>query len=203
MAQLLYLSSGAQETIEKIQCWSTPDAPITIGNIYSDLFKSLDAYDAILIGMHADQRRLAAHTGELAAYLERGGTIVANGHVAYPYLPQIAPFQPIPDYRRDDLIVYRDSLHPVWDGVATEDLSQRRGVAGFYARGWHAPPPSAQVIHSIGDARRPVDFMYRVGSGRVLFHGGNELWAFDDGTSTAGRLAPQLFAWLSAGKRNS
>ena len=96
--------------------------------------------------------------------------------------------------RVEDLDVRRAAPHPVWDGVAVEDLTSRRGVVGFYARGWHAPPEGARILHTIGPAELPVDFVYRVGAGRVLFHGGNDLWTFAANTSTR-RLTPQLLAW--------
>ncbi len=67
----------------------------------------------------------------LATYLENGGTIVANGHIAYPFLPRMTPFRPIPNYRVEDLIVRRHIAHPIWEGVTVEDLSRRRGVTGF------------------------------------------------------------------------
>jgi len=202
MTQFLYLSSGVQEAAEKMRRLSTPRTPIKIGSVYGRDLDELDNYNAILISIHVDQRRLAASAATIAAYLESGGTIVANGHIAYPYLPQLTPFQPIPNYRLADLIVYRHIAHPIWEGVATKDLSQRRGVGGFYARGWHSPPAGAQIIHSIGDTLRPVDFIYRVGAGRVLFHGGNDLWSFADPDSSTACLAAQLFDWLWREDRN-
>jgi hypothetical protein len=34
--------------------------------------------------------------------------------------------------------------------------------------------------------------------GRLLVHGGGDLWSFADGATRAARLAPQLIAWLLA-----
>ena len=31
--------------------------------------------------------------------------------------------------------------HPIFDGVDPDDLTLRKGVAGFFARGHHPPPP--------------------------------------------------------------
>ena len=41
-----------------------------------------------------------------------------------------------------------------------------------------------------------MDFVYRVGAGRVLFHGGNDLWQYAGATDTTGRIVPQLLDWL-------
>lgn len=195
MRKLLFLSSGARETVEKIEAWSSEDTPIEIGDVYGEDLEKLDLYQAVLIGVHVDQRRLASRKDRLTAYLERGGIVIANGHVAYPFLPQMTHFHSIPHYRVEDLEVRRHVAHPIWEGVSVDDLTRRRGVSGFYARGWHAPPDGAEIIHTIGEAERPVDFIYTVGAGRVLFHGGNDLWSFADSKTSADRLAPQLLEW--------
>ena len=109
---------------------------------------------------------------------------------------RLAPFQPLRDYRVQDLMVRREAAHSVWDGVVEDELTFRRGVAGFYGRGWHQPPDGATVIHSIGTGRHPVDFVDRVGAGRVRFHGGTALWPDAGATDTTGRIVPQLLDWL-------
>jgi hypothetical protein len=203
MRKLLFLSSGARETVEKIEVLISEDTPIEIGDVYGEDLEKLDLYQGVLIGAHVDQRRLASRKDRIAAYLERGGTIIANGHVAYPFLPQMTQFHPIPHYRLEDLEVRRHDAHPIWEGVSVDDLTRRRGVSGFYARGWHAPPSGAEIIHTIGKAERPIDFIYGVGMGRVLFHGGNDLWSFADRNTSAARLAPQLLEWAFSREASS
>lgn len=169
---------------------------------------ALDQYDldaaclagprALVIGMHCDQRHLAARAGLIADFLGRGGRVVASGHHAYPFLPGIGDFQPTPQPTLSDLMIHRLADHPVWAGVEGRDLSFRRGVAGFYGRGWHQPPDGALVVNGIGPDRRPLDFVYRVGAGAVLFHGGNDLTGYGGPGDTAGRILPQLLVWMIA-----
>jgi hypothetical protein len=158
----------------------------------------LGDYRALLIGMHCDQLYLSRRRERIEAFVRAGGTLVVSGHVAWPVVSGLTAFQPIPDYRLADLQVQRESAHPVWDGVAMDDLTFRRGVAGFYGRGWHVPPPDATVIHSLGPERRPLDFAYALGAGRVLFHGGNDLWTYLDTGNSAERMVPQLFDWIAS-----
>jgi hypothetical protein len=145
--------------------------------------------------MHCDQRFLAGHSGLIEEFLQQGGTVVANGHLAYPFLAGIRGFHPIRNHRLDDLAIIRLVDHPIWSGVSEQALTFRRGVAGFYGRVWHDPPADATVVHALGRQDRPVDFIYPRGRGRVLFHGGNDLWQLggDDATS---RILPQFFQWL-------
>lgn len=159
---------------------------------------ALDGIDALLFSMHADQRFLAARAARIAAYIERGGTVVANGHIAYPYLPEVGGYIPSPGQGLKDLAIHRVAAHPIWEGVSEGDLTFRRGVAGFYGRGGHQPPAGATVVHTVGAQAQPLDIIYRVGAGRVLLHGGNDLWQYGGNDSTA-RIAPQLIGWLFGG----
>lgn len=157
----------------------------------------LQDYRSVLVGMHVDQRYLAARRDRLDGFVAAGGTIHASGHVAHPYLAGLSRFEPLEGYRVEDLAVTNEASHPVWQGVEMADLSFRKGVAGFYARGGHAPPGGARLIQTIGPRRLPVDFEYRLGAGRVLFHGGNDLWTYLGTGTSADRMVPQLFDWLS------
>lgn len=160
----------------------------------------LARYRGLLVTMHADQRLLARQRTQLEAFLAQGGTIVFCGHVAYPILDELNPYQPIADYRLDDLRVAPERPHPVWEGVDPEHLTFRKGVAGFYGRGHNPPPPGARVINTLGPRRLPVDFECRPrAGGRLLVHAGADLWTYLEADSSATRLTPQLLDWIVAG----
>lgn len=159
----------------------------------------LSAFRGLLIGLHADQRHLASRRAQLEGFLGQGGTIVVCGHVGHPFLAELNPFAPIPDYRVEDLEVNREAAHPVWEGVEMEHLSRRRGVAGFYGRGSNPPPPGARVINSLGPGRHPVDFECRpAAGGRILVHSGADLWGYHGSDTSAERIMPQLLDWIAA-----
>jgi hypothetical protein len=157
----------------------------------------LERFRTLMVPMHVDQRFLATRRERLDAFVASGGTVLIGGHVAYPFLAGTAPFVPLTDYRLEDLVVAPAVPHPIWDGIDFQDLTFRRGVAGFYAGGHHPPPPGATVINTIGPARLPVDILWRHGGGRVLLHGGNDLWTYSGTGTSADRLLPQLFRWLA------
>ncbi len=48
------------------------------------------AYDGVLISMFADQVHLGEIAGKIAAYLDAGGTLIINGHIARPFLPELS-----------------------------------------------------------------------------------------------------------------
>ena len=174
-----------------------PDAlgSITAHDLYGLPALDLNKFGSLLVSMHVDQRFLASRAGQIASFLHDGGTVIANGHLAYSFLPGITGFHALETYGLKDLIVRRLTDHAIWAGVSENDLTFRRGVAGFYGRAWHDPPHGATIVHALGTPDRPLDFIYRVGRGRVLFHGGNDLWQYG-GATTAGRIIPQLLHWM-------
>jgi len=196
MKPALALTFGYPDgSLHALQRNETAKGRVVLQDIYSLDASVLENFQALLISMHCDQRFLASHAGSIDRFLQEGGTVVANGHLAYSFLPKVHAFHPIDNYRVEDLAIIRLVDHPIWDGVSERELTFRRGVAGFYGRVWHEPPPGAVVVHALGRSDRPVDFIYSVGQGRVLFHGGNDLWQFGGGDTTS-RILPQFFKWL-------
>jgi hypothetical protein len=176
-----------------------PDAmgKIASRDVYALEQLDLNHYGTLLVSMHLDQRFLASRAAQIESFLRDGGTVIANGHLAYPFLPGMTGVRALENYGLRDLAVKRLIDHPIWQGVSEHDLTFRRGVAGFYGRAWHDAPEGALVVHALGVPDRPVDFIYGVGKGRVLFHGGNDLWQYG-GSDSAGRILPQLLRWIFA-----
>ena len=158
----------------------------------------LSAYRALLVPAHLDQRFFGTLTGKISAFLDGGGTLVFNGHVAWPMLPEFAPFVVLPKVSLATLEVHRLTDHPVFAGVDARELTYRRGVAGFYARGHNPPPVGAVPLHGLGPARAPCDWVYsRPAGGRILMHAGNDLWMYAGSSDTTARIVPQLCRWAA------
>jgi len=158
----------------------------------------LEDYAAIMLPAHLDQRYFGEISDRITAYLDQGGTLVFNGHVAWPMLPEFKPFVPLPKVDLEHLQVYRLTPHPVFEGVDMQDLTFRRGVAGFYARGHNPMPDGAVPLLGLGPDRIPCDWVYdRPEGGRVFMHAGNDLWMYAGDTTTAARIADQLCTWAA------
>jgi hypothetical protein len=154
---------------------------------------------ALLIPHHADQRHLAHRRGLLDGFLAAGGALVVCGQPAYPFLAGLATFEPLATMTRATLTVAIVAPHPVLDGVAADDLTYRRGVAGFWGRGQVPPPAGARVLTTLDSGRVPLDWELAVpGGGRLLVHPGNDLWGYAAEPTTAARLVPNLLRWLAA-----
>lgn len=158
----------------------------------------LSGYRALLLSMVTDQQTLMERKPQLEAFLDGGGTIVLNGHVGFPFLDGLTPFVPLPRRGKADLVIARLADHPVFDGVSAEDLTLRRGVAGFYGRGHNPPPAGALALNGVGPDRVPVDWLWhRPNGGRLFSHAGIDLWIYAGDPTGAARMTPNLIAWLS------
>jgi len=157
-------------------------------------------YAAVLAPIHVDQRHLSEIAGKIEAYLEAGGTVLCNGHIVRPFLRELSPFVPLMRPKLSDLTIHRAAAHPLFDGVTSDALTRRKGVAGFYARGSNPAPDGALVLNTIGPDRLPVDWIAtRPSGGRLFVHSGNDIWSFFGRDNAAGRaFAQRLFDWLAA-----
>jgi hypothetical protein len=191
--------------------WSTADIPspiqrpplphtLTVLDQYrlddlddDDLF----AFDGMILSMHADQRHLSTLANRLDAFVERRAMLV-NGPVMHPFLPEFdRGFVPLPERNLASLRISVALGGGVFDGVSAGDLTFRRGVAGFWARGSQTPPPDATILTTLGSDQVPCDWcVMRHGGGRLFVHPGNDVWTFREPGTTTVDLWPKLLDWL-------
>ncbi|MEO1104943.1 MAG: hypothetical protein AAFW98_14650, partial [Pseudomonadota bacterium] len=171
--KLLYLNNtahAAPKALMKLRSIAVDNAP--------QYQASLAGADIVYVPMHADQRDLAARS-EISWFVETGGILVVNGHIAHSFHPALSPFVPSRGTGLAALKVHRSSPHPLFEGVPLETLNLTKGVAGFYARGGNPAPSDATVIHTVGPDKLPVDWLLQHPSGGLLFvHSGNDIIAF-------------------------
>lgn len=171
--------------------------------------------NGLVIGGGADHLLLNRYRDELTGYVRAGGRVLVNGQVVLPFLDGLAVWRKLEFRGAQDVRPHAVTGHPVWAGIDYRDLHYRTGVsgthsyerladigvAGFYGRGYHLDlPESAAVVTGIGSYRLPLDYSYRIGSGEVLVHGGNDLESFSDERYSTAVLGPNLVDWLEAGR---
>ncbi|WP_064059906.1 hypothetical protein, partial [Rhodococcus rhodochrous] len=170
------------------------------GGALVDGFREIDVYDlpsvcgpevtGIYFTGDVDQEYLFDNRDVLDAFVARGGRVLINGHVQRIFLTGLTRWRKLEFRNPSDLALRRVNEHPVWAGIDPKALLynsgrrgpvpfeelERIGVAGFYGRGCYLDmPDGAQVVHALGRTRAPIDYEYRLGQGRVLVHGGNDL----------------------------
>ncbi|PID66507.1 MAG: hypothetical protein CR975_02590 [Gammaproteobacteria bacterium] len=152
---------------------------------------------ALLVGFTVDQILLARASAWIEDFLHSGGTLVFNGHIAHPFLSVLSRYEPLPRRGKDDLLVRPINPHPVFAGVDFMDLTERRGVRGFYGRGANPMPEDAIPINRVGESA-VVDWQLNIGTGRLLVHAGINLWLYHRDKNSSARIVPQLLDWCLA-----
>ncbi|MFC0315677.1 hypothetical protein ACFQNE_11435 [Gordonia phosphorivorans] len=157
-----------------------------------------NAVRGLIVNSACDQIFLERRRDLLTDFVTGGGRIAVMGHALTDFLPGLGRWRRLQYSGPKDLAITADTAHPVWAGVDTADLTFRRGVSGFYARGYSERlPDGATVINRIGRLGLPVDYVYRLGAGEVLVHGGLDLAVYRHDPNTSARIFPQLLQWLS------
>lgn len=180
-----------REVVESLDMYELPSA-------------NLEPYIALMITGNVDQELLYRERAVIRDFLDSGKVVVFSGHLLHPWLPGAGTFVPkeIRSFRDYEIRIVKP--HPIFEGVEAEDLTLRRGVAGFFARGHNPPPEGAEVLLELADGEPIVYVDRRSTNGIILAHSGYDLLAhgldrpYDDGAprNTAGRIGSQLLDWI-------
>ncbi|QYN37511.1 hypothetical protein K1T35_09865 [Pseudonocardia sp. DSM 110487] len=161
----------------------------------------LSRYALLVVPATVDQEHLARHRHVIRDYLDEGGVLLFGGQLHRDWLPGASSFVPLP---RPSLDAYRVAWiadHPIFAGVEPDDLTFRRGVAGFFARGHHPLPPGAEVLVRLAGGE-PATYVDRTSTrGTILVHASGDLLGYDRADGTSSRLSGQLIDWARAEAR--
>ncbi|WP_226864234.1 hypothetical protein [Mycolicibacterium baixiangningiae] len=177
----------------------TPDADPRLGQVDIYRLPETDLTDVrgLIIGAGADQIFLERNRDLITEFARSGGRIAVMGHAVTDFLPGLGVWRKLTYTGPKDLAISFGDPHPVWEGVEAIDLSVRKGVTGFYARGYADKIPADAIVTTrIGRHALPLDYVYPLGDGQVLVHGGNDLTNWKNDPNTAARMTPQLIDWL-------
>lgn len=171
--------------LTRIDCYALGDVP-------------LERYAGLIVaGAAVDQEYLHRQRDRIRAYLDAGGVVVFGGHLHRPWLPGTGLFVPKRVRSHHDYMVRIVADHPVLVGVDARDLTFRRGVAGFFARGHHPAPPGAEVLVAFVSGE-PVTYVDRATTaGTILVQATSHPLAHGGSGTTAERIPAQLLVWIS------
>src|SRR5271156_4305333 len=155
---------------------TTGPSPVQTGALGHAVY-SIDCYDlttvdlcryvVLVIPSTVDQEFLARNRAVIRAFLDSGRVLIFGGHLHRDWLPGAELFRPIPTPSPRAYRVARVADHPIFAGVRTDDLTFRRGVAGFFARGHHPVPDGGEVLAWL-DGGEPVTYVDQVSTAGTL-----------------------------------
>lgn len=168
-------------------------------DLYDLTGADLGRYRVLVVSGMADQEYLARHRDVIHRYLDGGGVLLFGGQIHRDWLPGASRFVALDPPSLRAYRVAELAPHPIFDGVEPDDLTFRRGVAGFFARGHHPPPPGAEVLVRLAGGE-PATYLDRVSTrGTVVVHANGDLLGYGgQADSTAARLPGQFLDWARA-----
>lgn len=154
----------------------------------------------LITGNQLDQNGMIEMRATLAAFLDAGGRWFLNGHLLRPLLDGMAQYRPIQAPKRVDLSLQPINAHPIFAGIALDQIDTSHGVAGFYGRGCNPMPLGAVAINGLGPGQVPVDWVWaRPGGGRVFSHAGSELSSMGTDWNLSDELTRRVIDWVGGG----
>lgn len=165
---------------------------------YDFAYADLSKVDVLIIPNFIDQEFLFSQRGKIAGFLAEKKIVVFCGHLFREWLPGCSPFMPkyIRNYRDYEVFPAANSL--IFEGVTTEDMTFNKGVAGFFARGYHHAPAGAEILLTFANGKS-VTYIDRTSTyGTILVHAGRDLLGYAEENKSTDRIRPQFLAWLEA-----
>ncbi|MGH3974335.1 MAG: hypothetical protein ACRDS9_13560, partial [Pseudonocardiaceae bacterium] len=151
--------------IERVDCY-------TLGST------ELARYAGLIITPNVDQEYLARKRHVIRNYLDGGGVVVFGGHLHTSWLPGASAFVPLANRSLAGYRVVEVADHPIFRGKQRDELTFRRGVAGFFARGHHPLPARAEVLTRLSGGE-PATYLDRVSTaGTIVVQATSDLLSY-------------------------
>ncbi|WP_146551470.1 hypothetical protein [Rummeliibacillus sp. SL167] len=159
--------------------------------------QDLSNIDVLVISNFVDQEYLLKQKTIIENFLADQKIVVFCGHLFRMWLPGVSPFIPERVQTFSDYEVFTTNNNSgIFDGVTTGDMTYNKGVAGFFARGYHPVAHDVEVLLRFKSGH-PVTYIDRSSSaGTILVHAGRDLLGYSSNHKTTGRIPDQLYTWL-------
>jgi hypothetical protein len=138
----------------------------------------LTRYQALIITPNVDQEHLTRQCRVIRSYLDSGGVVVFGGHLHREWLPGASAFVPLANRSLAGYRVVEVADHPIFRGKEPDELTFRRGVAGFFARGHHPIPAGAEVLTRLSGGE-PATYLDRASTaGTIVVQATSDLLSY-------------------------
>ena len=161
---------------------------------FTDL--NLENYKCIAIPPFIDQEYMYTQKEKINSFLNKGNILVFSGNLFKPWIPGTKNYIPKEITQHKDYEIHFCKNHPIFEGVTLHEMSYRKGIAGFFARGFYPTPDDSENILRLGE-NEIVTYIDRKNSkGTILIHSGNDLFSYTEAGNTTGKIGMQTFNWV-------
>lgn len=167
---------------------------------YVDIYTSFDnenvkKFAAVVIPTSIDEIYLNRNAQVIKNYLFDGGVVVSFAQNFLEWLPGNNFYIPSDLSIKDRLVL--ESSHKIFAGIREYDLNYRRGVKGFFNRGYVHPPLGAEVILQDNEGKCVAYIDRKSTNGVILSTAGADLLGFGVfDNNTARKMGLGLLEWI-------
>ena len=154
-------------------------------------------YDVLVITDFIDQEYLYENRGIIQQFLNSGKIVVACTHIFRSWLPGVNLFMPKRITKFSDYEMEIKKADSVFRGVDMQELAYRKGVSGFYARGYHPVTNPEVEVWLAFKTGEPITYVDRTSTkGTIIASSARDLLSYETGQNTTQLIAPQTLEWL-------
>lgn len=157
----------------------------------------LSDFNVLVVTDFIDQEYLYKQKHVIENFLNEGKIVIANTHIFRPWLPGVGLFMPKEIKKHSDYLMEVAHDNTFYKGVDMKELTYRKGVSGFYARGSHpVVNKESEVMLQFTDGT-PIVFIDRTATkGTVIAGSCRDFLTYATGENSTQLIAPQFLAWL-------
>ncbi|MET3317939.1 UNVERIFIED_ORG: hypothetical protein ABIC97_001025 [Peribacillus simplex] len=164
--------------------------------LYDIPYADLSAYAGILITNFVEEAFLLDHKHILEDYLNDGGVIFSQAENFLPWLPGCGNWKRSPISLRDREIRLTEPVHPMFYGIDPYDLNHKKGVRGFFSRGYLEAPEHSEVIVEDQEGKAIIYIDRKTTGGTIVAGAGTDLYRFGIEENSSRVLSTQMLNWI-------
>ncbi|MGY4794251.1 hypothetical protein ACVNNN_04565 [Lysinibacillus fusiformis] len=154
----------------------------------------LTAYAGIIITNHVEEQFLLEHKTILDEYLLQGGVIFSLTEISLSWLANVANWKRSPIPLKDREIMIEQSNCSLFKGIEPYDINYRKGVRGFFSRGYFEKVPAQAEVLITDQSGVPILYVDRHSTNGTIFAGaGTDIYkVFINEENTSKKLSLQM-----------
>lgn len=170
---------------------------VTFIDQYEIQTADLSDFNVLVVTDFIDQEHLYKHKEVIESFLNDGKIVVVNTHMFRPWIPGVGLFMPKEIRKHSDYVMEAAHNNTFYRGVDMQELTYRKGVSGFYARGSHpVVNKNAEIVLQFTDGT-PIVFIDRDSTkGTVVAGACRDFFTYATGQNSTQLIAPQFLAFL-------
>ncbi|MGE7988221.1 hypothetical protein [Lysinibacillus fusiformis] len=171
---------------------------LTFLYLYDLPYTDLRAYAGLIITNLVEEKFLFEHKSLLEQYLQQGGVIFSLTEVSMPWLVGVPNWKRSPIPLKDREIMIKEANHPIFAGIDAYDLNYRKGVRGFFSRGYFDNIPLHADVLVTDQSGATIIYVDRNSTnGTILAGAGTDIYrVFIHEENSSRQLSIQMLSYI-------